>query len=91
MKVEGSIDLGGDKVPCTLRGTVSSEKRQCVPIAAARREASELPCGDDSEQLHTLVNGVTGGVDGKVSLVGLPSLNVLVKLMRCLRMNFIKS
>ena len=33
-----------------------------------------------SEQLHTLVNGVTGGVDGKVSLAALPSLDALLEV-----------
>ena len=90
-KVEGLIDLGGDNVPCTVESTVSLKRQQCSHMGTARRDASTSPCGDGSKQLLTLVNGVTGGVDGKVSLVGLPSLNALVKLMRCLRMNFIKS
>ena len=37
-------------------------------------------CGDGSEQLHTFVNGVTGDVDGKVSLAALPSLDALFEL-----------
>ena len=44
-------------------------------MAAARREASESSRRDGSEQLYTLANGVKGGVDGKVSLAALPSLD----------------
>ena len=36
-------------------------------MAAGRRDSSESSRGDGSEQLHTLVNDVTGDVDGKVS------------------------
>ena len=50
------------------------------PHGHARRDASASPCGDDSEQLHTLVNGVTGVVEGKVSLAALPSLDTLLEL-----------
>ena len=37
-------------------------------------------CDDGSKQLHTLVNDVTGGVEGKVSLAALPSLDALLEL-----------
>ena len=49
-------------------------------MATARREVSKLSRGDCSEQLHTLVNGVTGGVDRKVSLAALPSLDALLEI-----------
>ena len=46
----------------------------------ARCDASTSLCGDGREQLHTLVNGVTGGVNSKVSLATLPSLDALLEL-----------
>ena len=49
-------------------------------MATARRDASASLSGDGSEQLHALVNVVTGGVDGKVSLAALLSLNALLEL-----------
>ena len=49
-------------------------------MAAARRKASVLSRGDGSEQLHTLVNELTGNVDGEVSLAALPSLDALLEL-----------
>ena len=49
-------------------------------MTTARRDASTSSSGDGSEQLHTLVNGVTGDVDGKASLAALPSLDALLEL-----------
>ena len=54
IKVEDPIDLGDNNVLSTLQGTVSSERRQCSKMAAARREASASPCGDASVKLHTI-------------------------------------
>ena len=49
-------------------------------MATARRDASASPCDYGSEQLHTLVNGVTSDVDGEISLAALPSLDALLEL-----------
>ena len=59
---------------------VSPNRKKCIHMAAARREASELLRRNGSVQLHTLVNGVTVDVDGKASLEALPSLDALFKL-----------
>ena len=49
-------------------------------MATTRRDASTSPCGDGSEHPHTLVNDVTGVVDGKVIRAALPSLNSLLEV-----------
>ena len=89
-KIEGPLDLGNDDVPGTVEGTASLERRQCSHMATARRDASASPYGDGSEQLLALVNGVTGDVDGKVSIVALPPSNALLELDEMSMINFIK-
>ena len=39
-----------------------------------------LSRGDASKQLHTLINGVMGNVDGEIGLAALPSLGALLEL-----------
>ena len=48
--------------------------------AAAIRKVSILSRDDVSKQLYTLVNGVSGGVDGEAGLAALPSLDSLLEL-----------
>ena len=49
-------------------------------MVAARRKASVMSLSDTSNQLYTLVDGVTGHVDGKVGLAVLSSLNSLLEI-----------
>ena len=49
-------------------------------MAAARRKTSVLSPIDSSEHLYILVNGVTGDVDGNISLAAIPSLDARLEL-----------
>ena len=49
-------------------------------MATVKRQASEQSHSDNSDTLYTLVNGVTGQVEGNVSLETLPSLDALCEL-----------
>ena len=49
-------------------------------MAAARRKASVMSQSDNNDQLYTLVDGVTGDIDGDVSLMAVPSLCALLEL-----------
>ena len=49
-------------------------------MATARRKASTMSQDGIDEQLYTLVNGVTGSVDGSTSLAAIPSLSALLEL-----------
>ena len=46
-------------------------------MSSARRKTSVISQNDVSEQLYTFVDGVTGDVDGQVSLAAVPSLSAL--------------
>ena len=49
---------------------------------AVRRKASVMSLSDTSDQLYTLVYGMTGHVDGEVSLAALPLLTALFELVK---------
>lgn len=49
-------------------------------MAASRRTASVMSHGDTSEQLDSIVNGVTGSASGQVGLMALPSLDTLLEI-----------
>ncbi|EGZ20552.1 hypothetical protein PHYSODRAFT_250152, partial [Phytophthora sojae] len=69
--------------------TVSMKRRQRRKALAVRRKASAISrvekgvsSGEaprESEQLYTLMNGVTGDVDGGINLDDLPSLSALLE------------
>ena len=63
-----------------MRCMVSKERRQLSQVAFARRKASVMSQSDASEQLQTIVNGLTVSVDGHVGPMALPSLNALLEL-----------
>ena len=65
--------FGNVNVPVSRRRIVSTPIQDgheaCIPSQS-----------DTSEQLHTLVNGVTANIEGKVSLAAIPSLHALLEL-----------
>ena len=63
---------GDVNVPASKRRIVSTPRQggheACIPSQS-----------DTSEQVHTLVNGVTGNIEGEVSLAAIPSLHALLE------------
>ena len=49
-------------------------------MATVKRQESVQSYSDNSDTLYTLVNGVTGQVEGDVSLATLPYLDALCEL-----------
>lgn len=49
-------------------------------MAAARRKASVMSQSDSNDQLYALIDGVTGDIDGDVSLMAVPSLCALLQV-----------
>ena len=71
----------GDTIVPTPEGCkVSSKRRPGRQVATVKLQASVQSHSDNSDTLYTLVNGVTGQVEGNVSLVTLPSLDDLCEL-----------
>ena len=79
-KVEDEIHLVKPNVSNLLMSPTSRQRRQQRQMAAAKRRSSVVSRHDNSEQLYTLVNDVTGDVEGEIGLVALPSLNALLEL-----------
>ena len=73
-------DLVGPDGPTSPKCSNSLQRRQRRQMAAARRKESVMSLSDNSKQLYTPVNGVTGHVNGEVGLAALPSLNALLEL-----------
>ena len=77
-KVDKANHLVEPNGPPSLRSSVSFQRRQQRQMAAARRIVSVMSLSDTSDKLYTLVDGVTGHVDGEVGLAALPSLTSLL-------------
>ena len=68
----------GDTIVPTPEGCkISSKRRPRRQVATVKRQASVQSHSDNSDTLYTLVNGVTGQVEGNVSLETLPSFGML--------------
>ncbi|CAI5739859.1 unnamed protein product [Peronospora farinosa] len=80
-KVEDPVsDVTCDDDSLNVSDDIGSRIGQRRQMAAARRKASALSHSNVSDQLYTLLNGVTGDVDGEVDLEAFPSLNALLEL-----------
>ena len=79
-KIDKANQLVGLDVPSSLRSSISFQRRQRCQMAAARRKAYAMSLSDTRDQLYLLFDGVTGHVEGEVSLAALPSLNVPLEL-----------
>ena len=68
-------------VPAFEKRTESTIRQSRRQEAADERPTSETShSGNSNNTLYTLVNGVTGHVDGNIRLATLPSMNALFKL-----------
>uniref|UniRef100_H3H286 Integrase catalytic domain-containing protein n=1 Tax=Phytophthora ramorum TaxID=164328 RepID=H3H286_PHYRM len=83
-EVETPEDTFGVNMQASPRRMVSARRRQRRRVAAARRKASvmtqQVSGVVGSEQLYTLVTGVTGEVAGDVSLEAVPAADALLEL-----------
>ena len=68
-------------VPASRRRKVSLKKQSRRRVVTVKRQTSEVSWSNISNNtLNTLANGVTGHVDGNISLETLPSLDALFEL-----------
>ena len=68
-------------VPASRRRKVSLKKQSRRRVVTVKRQTSEVSWSNISNNtLNTLANGVTGHVDGNISLETLPSVDTLYEL-----------
>ena len=80
IKDDSISTLGNSNVPTSRRCKVSKKRRKCRRRATLRCKASVISPSDNSEMLYTLVNGLTGDVDGNISLEAVPAGDALLEL-----------
>ena len=74
-------NYGDPTVPASRRRKVSLRKQSWRRVATVKRQTSEMFRSDNSNNtLYTLVNGMTGHIDGSISLETIPSLDTLFEL-----------
>ena len=80
IKDDSISTLGNSNVPTSRRCKVSKKRRKCRRRATLRCKAPVISPSDNSEMLYTLVNGLTGDVDGNISLEAVPAGDALLEL-----------
>ena len=80
IKDDGISTLGNSNVPTSRRCKVSKKRRKCRRRGTLRCKAPVISPSDNSEMLYTLVNGLTGDVDGNISLETVPGVDALLEL-----------
>ena len=83
---------GEPTFPASRRRKVSLRKQSKRRVVSVKRPTSKKSRSDNSNNtLYTLVNGLTGHVDGNISLETLPSLDALFELDEMSDGDFIQS
>uniref|UniRef100_A0AAV1V4N1 Uncharacterized protein n=1 Tax=Peronospora matthiolae TaxID=2874970 RepID=A0AAV1V4N1_9STRA len=70
----------GNNIVLTPKGCKVSKRQSRRRVAAVKRQASSQSHSEISNTLYSLVNGVTGHVNGSVFLETIPSLDALCEL-----------
>ena len=65
---------------CRDRDVPASKRRVISTSQQEEHEVSKPSQSDSDEQVHTLVNGITGNVQGTIRLAGIPPLPALLEL-----------